>query len=129
MTRLRLLVALGCGAILSACGGSGNSGPVAGSLTVTYSSPNSDDGAVLFAIGGAQIDSVSLGAYTGYVRKVNTDSVVVVVAGHPVSGALVTFAVPDKNAAASYHARITQVAQRGTYAQRALTGYGVTVGP
>jgi hypothetical protein len=131
MTRLRLAAAATCGLLLAACSSSngGGTGPVAGSLSVTYSTPNADDGAVLLTLAGAEIDSVSFGSYVGYTRKVNADSVVVVVAGHLAAGTLVTFTVPDKNASASYHAHITQVAQRSTYAQRSLAGYSVSVGP
>lgn len=130
MKRLRLAAALAAGLVLSACGGGGGgTGPTAGSLAVTFSTPNADDGAVLMTISGAQIDSVSFGSYVGYSRKVNADSVVVVVAGHVAAGTLLTFAVPNTSAVSSYHAHILQVAQRSTYAQRALSGYGAVVGP
>lgn len=129
MKRLRLAAALAAGLVLSACGGGGGTGPTAGSLAVTFSTPNADDGAVLMTISGAEIDSVSFGSYVGYSRKVNADSVVVVVAGHVAAGTLLTFAVPNTGAVSSYHAHIVQVAQRSTYAQRSLSGYGAVVGP
>ena len=64
----------------------------------------------------------------GYSRiSSNGDTAMIVVAGTVHGGVVARLSVPDTRAFASYAATVLQVAQAGTYAQRALSGYSVAV--
>ena len=131
MSRLRMLLALGAGLVLAGCGssGGGGTGPVAGTLYVTFPTPHADDGAVLVKVTGAAVTAVTVDtALKGYSRiSTNGDTAMIVVAGTVHSGIVARLSVPDTKAFASYSASVLQVAQASTYAQRALAGYSAAV--
>jgi hypothetical protein len=126
LTRGALVLA----AILTAACGSGdsNSGPVAGTLQVTLTSPNTDDGAVMFQVNG-DIDSAT--APAGLTLYEATPSATVlrgIVTGPITSGSsLLTLHVPDVGKASSYTTQVLQVSATGSYAQRAVGGYTLQV--
>lgn len=101
--------------------------PGSGRLTVNLTSPNSSDGAILLELRGANIHAVAL-AHSGW--KLFADSsgsaLRIVVAGNLASGSLLTFQVPDVNAAASYSATIIDVADAQN-SLRAKTGYSLGI--
>ena len=130
MTVRTLVLALLGG--LAAAGCDGNEGPTAGELEVRLASPNTDDRAILLRIGGPQT-AVTVPAGSSYrvlVAPLAGDTVRVVViapqGAHLTAGALLTLSVPDTRQVASYAARALDVAST-TYAQRAVTGYVLTV--
>lgn len=131
MRRLRIILAIGAGAALAGCSGSGSggTGPTAGTLYVTYSTPHTDDGALLVKVTGPAVTSVTIDtALKGYSRiSTNGDTAMIVVAGTVHSGIVARLSVPDTKAFASYSASVLQVAQTSTYAQRALSGYSAAV--
>jgi len=125
--RARVLVALAL-AIAVAC--SDSTGPVAGSLTVSLTTPNSglDEGLLLVVASPTAPSAVqATGAlalwHTAPPRTVDT----VAVTGTLSSGPLLTLSVGDVNQSSHYHAQLIQVAAAGTHALRALTGYAVAV--
>jgi hypothetical protein len=131
MRRLRIVLALGAGLVVAGCsgGGGGGTGPTAGTLYVTYTTPNSDDGALLVKVIGPAVTSVAIDtSLKGYSRiSTNGDTAMIVVAGTVHSGIVARLSVPDTRAFASYGASVLQVAQASTYAQRGLSGYSVAV--
>ena len=126
------ILLLAIGGLAAGCGGSsggGNTGPVAGTLFVTYTTPNADDGAVLVKVTGPAVNSVTIDTTLhGFSRiSTNGDTAMIVVAGTVHSGVVARLAVPDTRAYATYSASVVQVAQSATYAVRALAGYSVAV--
>jgi hypothetical protein len=131
MRTLKFLGVLALGLAISNCGGGNDSGgpsPVPGFLKVVLTTPNADDGAFLVKVQGGTIDSVvggaavASGSYT-----IQPTFTRFVVAGNLVAGVIAKIHVPDVADHAAYTATIEQVAVRNTFAQRALTGYGLTV--
>ena len=117
--------------VLAACSG-GSSTPMAsttaGPLDLVLSSPNADDGALLIEVSGAPVDSVT--AASGYVVYAGAPGGAarrIIVQGTIAAGPVARIWVPDATASAAYHATVLQAAARGTYAQRALGGYGIAV--
>ena len=126
--------ALGAAALalaLAGCSKDGPTEPAGGALTVSLTTPNAGDGAVLLTVGGGQIDSVTAVRaadeiyHTGPTQGVG--SVRVLVRGAIAAGPLVRVWVPDRGAVGSYYVLIEQAAAAGTYAQRAVSGYAATV--
>lgn len=117
-----LLVAVGCS------GGDDSSGPVAGQLRVVITSPNADDGAVMFQVTGV-IDSVAAPAgLTVYQSAPGSNVLRALVTGDISTGSnLLTLYVPDVGRASSYSTQVLQVAAVGTYAQRPAGAYTLTV--
>lgn len=103
-------------------------GPTAGTLSVTLTTPNVDDGAILFELNGPDISAVSVTVPAHYTH-VRQDGVTltVVVVGDIESGLIVGFDVPDISAVASYTAIVTQVADRTNELRSDLAGYDLTV--
>ena len=117
----------------TACGdddptGPGNGGPTAGTLTVTLVTPNADDGAILFTVNGPDMTQIAAGDAALYFRHAQDGATVTgVVAGDVAGGALLTFRVPDIDAAGSYSAVIQQVADRDNELRGSLAGYSLSV--
>ena len=122
------LVALLVG--VAACGGGddGPSGPVAGPLRVVVTSPNADDGAVMFQVTGV-VDSVVVPAGLTLYQSVPGPNVIrAIVTGNISSGSnLLTLYVADVSKASSITTQVLQVAARVTYAQRPAGTYSLTV--
>lgn len=133
MPSRRILLALALGAFVSACGssgsGGGNTGPSAGTLYVTYSTPNTDDGALLVKVTGGAVTAVAIDtSLKGFSRvSANGDTTMIVVAGAVKSGVVAKLSVPDTRAVLAYSGTVLQVAQAATYAQRTVVGRSVVV--
>ena len=119
-----LLVAAGCGG----SDDGGPTGPVAGPLRVVLTSPNTDDGAVMFQVTGV-VDSVAVPAGFTLHQSVPGPNVLrVIVTGNISSGSnLLTLYVADVGKASSITTQVMQVAARATYAQRPAGAYTLTV--
>jgi len=104
--------------------------PTPGWVAVRLTSPNTDDGGMLFTVGGAAIDSVRSSFPDRYFRKESATSWRVLIGGSLATGSAVAeIFVPDTRTLAGYSATILQVAQRvPPFGQRLVTGYGVTIG-
>lgn len=126
LTRGALLLAA---MVTAACGGSDSGpGPVAGTLQVSLTSPNTDDGAVMLQVTG-DIDSVTTPAgLTLYEATPSATVVRAIVTGSIASGgSVLTLHVPDVGKASSYTTQLLQVSARGTYVQRPVGGYTLQV--
>ena len=123
-----LVLALGLVAGIACSDDETPAGPTAGTLSVTLTTPNVDDGAILFEVTGPDIVSVTVTVpehYTHVGRDGNTLTIVIV--GDIESGLLVGFDVPDVGDVASYSATMTEVADRANELRNNLTGYDLTV--
>jgi hypothetical protein len=112
---------------LSGC--SNSTGPTAGALNVSLSSPNTDDGAVLLTISGGPVDSVEAVGYALYTAGVGLQTLRVIVTGDIGPGPVARIHIPDSRQASRYSATIGQVAARVTYAQRDPAPYSVSLLP
>ncbi|HSE67445.1 MAG TPA: hypothetical protein VLB12_10680 [Gemmatimonadales bacterium] len=92
-----------------------------GVLDVVLTTPNTDDGALLFTIGGA-VDSVQGSGYVTFATASPTGARVVVT-GDLAGGVIARLYVPDVSASDQYLPQLIEVAQRGTYTLRAPTTY------
>jgi len=117
------LLTLGC----SGGDDGGPAGPVAGPLNVVLTSPNTDDGAVMFQVTGV-VDSVIVPAgVTAWQSEPGSNVLRAVVTGNLASGStLLTLRVPDVAKASSYALQVLQVASE-TYAQRPVGAYSITL--
>jgi hypothetical protein len=117
-----LVVASGCS------GDSGPTGPVAGALRVVITSPNTDDGAVMFQVTGI-VDSVAAPAGMTLYQSVPGPNVIRAIAtGTITSGSnLLTLYVADIGKASSITTQVLQVAAQGTYEQRPAGVYSLQV--
>lgn len=107
-----------------------SSAPRQGTLNLRLTTPNADDGAILFTVHGPPIDTV-LAANTGlrlFTRRADDSTLVGALVGGVASGTVVTLKVGDANGAA-YTAGVTQVADRNSELRASLDGYGLTVAP
>lgn len=117
-----LVVASGCS------GDSGPTGPVAGALRVVITSPNTDDGAVMFQVTGI-VDSVAAPAGMTLYQSVPGPNVIRAIAtGTITSGSnLLTLYVADVGKASSITTQVLQVAAQNTYEQRPAGVYSLQV--
>ena len=115
--------------VQGACGGAGAdkiSVPLAipGTITAVLTTPNSNDGAILFEVKGGTIDSVTSAGFPVQASAGSTATVIVV--GTLTTGiAIAKLWVPNINAISSYSAIVTQAAAR-SYAQQTVSSYKVT---
>ncbi len=98
-----------------------------GVLHVRLSTPNMDDGGVLFTVSGGAIDSVQERAFPLYSLRLSQDRWRLLVVGELATGIVADIWVPDVTRVDAYSATVEQVAARATYAQRTLDGYSVRV--
>ncbi len=106
--------------------------PVPGTLVVSLTTPNADDGAVAITVSGEGMTNVAAGSpsYAIFTRSPSPSLLKAAVVGGITGGALLSFDVPDLAKADRYHAAISEVADRGNALRGLpLTGYSVTVVP
>ncbi|MGH7537882.1 MAG: hypothetical protein ACREMF_04560 [Gemmatimonadales bacterium] len=128
----RKLWILAAAALLLAGTDCGDSGSPAqpGTLRVSLTTPNTDDGAILFEVSGPAIDTMAPvnASYRLFTRRIGTTTVRAVLAGPVASGTVATLEVPDVGAAGSYTATVTEVVDRQNQL-RPLSGYQLQVAP
>jgi hypothetical protein len=114
----------------TACGDSGSPAQP-GTLRVSLTTPNIDDGAILFEVSGPAIDTITAvnASYRLFTRRIGNTTVRVVLAGAVASGTVAVFEVPDVDAAGSYTATLTEVADRQNQLRLQLNGYQLQVAP
>ncbi len=118
------------------CGGGGDNGtgpgpgptpPDPGFLRVNLTTPNANDGAILFTLSGGVVDSLQASGFTLFSTGAGTSNARMIVAGTISGGTVASFWVPDRNNLTSYTAGLLQAAARGTYEQQALGSYGLAI--
>ena len=126
--RRRTLLALASVLLLDACSSETATapavpvGPTAGWLTVQFTTPRTDDGAVQLSIAGPAIDSVKILTYDGFESHTATQADLVAT-GTITSGDLVRIHVPDLSKTTQYRASVSAAAARDSYALQDLAGY------
>jgi len=129
MTRLRgwLLVAVALGGVGSC---SESSGPVAGLLTVSLTTPNAGaDNAILFSVAGPQaLTSVTAARGLRVFAQPLAPSTNFAVTGTLTNGAVVTIGVADTRKPSQYAVTVQAVAAQD-FQLRPLSGYSLTVSP
>ncbi|MCH7874738.1 MAG: hypothetical protein IH965_05510 [Gemmatimonadetes bacterium] len=128
----RLLTATAAICVLIGAGiscGDSTEPPVAGAVTVSLVTPNTDDGAVAVTITGPGLNAlVSVTtSYEVFWRLVSETEVRALVFGNLTAGPLVTVNVSDLNQLASIAGAVTEVAQRNDELRSDLSGYAITV--
>jgi hypothetical protein len=129
--RFGLALALGATvglSLLPSCA-SEPAGPTGGVLTVTLTTPNSDDGAVLFTLSGGPVDSVEAVGHSVYSARIDANTLRVIVTGTLGPGPVARIRIPDQQQVSGYGAMVNQVAARTTYQQRDPGGYSLTLAP
>jgi hypothetical protein len=126
-------VLLLAGTLLASCGDGSPSEPapappIPGWLKVRMTSPQQDDGGILFALSGGPIESVR----TSYPELLTSEGALppkrVLVVGDLTSGSVVAeILVPDVRKVADYRATVEQVASRASFQQRGTPDYRLTV--
>ena len=111
-----------------ACG-EGTTAPVPGTLVVSVTTPNSDDGAMLFTVEGGGIGKPTAvsSSHVLFFRATGTTSLTAVVVGNIAAGPLLSFEAPDVGLASSYTTTITEVAARDNALRPSLSGYTLSV--
>ena len=102
----RQLVPLALLSLAAACGDggpTGPAGPVPGVLKIALTTPNADDGALLFTVSGGRISTVDAAAagYQIYTAQPDTLTTRILVTGDIGAGEVVRIHVPDTRSACS----------------------------
>ncbi|NIM52496.1 MAG: hypothetical protein GTN62_14290 [Gemmatimonadales bacterium] len=100
-----------------------------GRVTVVLSTPNTNDGAVLFTLSGGVIDSLtpSSSRFTLFSVETDINTLRAIVAGDLADGAVAVFWMPDRRTIAAYSATVQQAAARSTYQQQDIGSYRLTI--
>ncbi len=129
MIRLRRILAATAVALVVACKGD-STGPVAGTLKVNLTTPNSGaDGAVMLVL-SSPVAPTSVAAGAGLAlwgAPVTSTSAKLVLTGTLTTGTVMTLNVDDINKVAQYTVSLQQVAASSGFGLRALAGYSATV--
>jgi hypothetical protein len=120
-------ITLICLVFLVLVGCSNSTGPTAGSLEMTFSAQQANEGAVLLVVSGGPVDSVESLGYPIYSARLGGDTLKLIVTGQLSSGPLARLHIPDSRRASTYNTRVAQVASRGTYVLKDLAGYAVSL--
>lgn len=108
------------------CSGEAPTGSAGRSLVIRLETPHQDDGAVLFDVAGPAIDSITGDPARVFVHTTNQGATVIA-AGSIQRGPLVRVWSRQADQPARFSATIRQVAARGSYAQRPIDAYRLTV--
>jgi hypothetical protein len=132
MRHLRILALVATVGFVANCGGGGGGGgggPEPGFLNLTLSTPNANDGAVLFRVVGGTVEDVLAGAMVQDGSFTIQPSLTrIVVAGNIVDGVVAQIEVPDIADVANYSVVMEQATIRtAPWTQQSLTGYSIAV--
>jgi hypothetical protein len=116
------------------CGDSGPSGPgpdpdpVPGWLKVRLTTPNADDGGIMFTVSGVQIDSIRSSYSDFFTAELGPSSFRIIVAGSLSNGGVVAeILVPDVASVGGYTVVVDEVAARDSYEQRPAASVSLAV--
>ena len=109
--------------------GSGGTDPTAGTLTVSLTTPNADDGAIRFTLTGPFVTTPRAASadHLVFTRQRSPQELDVMVLGDLGSEAILILPVRDTHNAPDYQVTITQVATRTNALRTDLTGYSTRV--
>lgn len=98
-------------------------------LRLVLATPHADDGALLFTLAGGAVDSVTAPGAKLHLAPASATPRRVLLRGALAAGEVARVWLPPGADAARYQVTLEQVAARGSYAQRALPGYTLTLAP
>jgi len=102
--------------------------PGSGTVSVTFTTPRTDDGAILFELRGPSIHAVTPASTNLQFHIDSSGSPIRGVAlGVINSGVLLTFTISDTTAISSYSATIVDVADRQNALRSTLAGYALRI--
>lgn len=109
--------------------GSGDTDPTAGTLTVSLTTPHTDDGAIRFTLTGPFVTTPRAASpgHLVFTRQRSPQELDVVVVGDLQSEAILILPVRDTRTAPDYQIVITEVATRTSALRTDLSGYGTQV--
>ena len=110
-------------ALLASCSG-GATAPVGGTLRLEFSSPNGDDGAVLFTITGGRVESIDGSDHSVFSARPHPSTLRVILTGTLSSGTIALIRIPDRDQASHYSVTLDEVAS-SDHLQRDLAGYTI----
>ena len=97
-----------------------------GLLTISLTTPNTNDGALFFTVSGGAFDSLT-SSFNMFTTANASNSQSAIITGSITGGAVATFWVLERDNASSYTATVQQAAVRSTYAQQSTTGYSLSI--
>lgn len=116
-----------------ACGGGGDTveppAPDPGPVKLILSTPNVNDGALLVAVTGGTVSSVSAQGYQTASTVPGGGGVTLIIRGSIADGNVAQITLPDRKHLADYTATVKQAADRSSYQQQNLAGYSITLVP
>jgi hypothetical protein len=114
-------------ALVEGCG-SEHDAAVPRALNLVLTTPNTDDGGVVVTVAGGPVDSArGLSGYRAQGLPGDDHVYRIVVTGALHSGPVAQIWIPDRDRAGDYSAQVGQAAAAGSYAQRDVAGYAMTV--
>lgn len=127
--RSALMIAGALALVSTTCNDSPTEGsaPVKGYLEITMTTPANDDGGIMLIVTGGVVDSARSSYPNVLSRSESASSARIIVGGNLTSGKIAEIWVPDTRKVAQYTASVLEVAARGTFVQRSIGGYSVTV--
>jgi hypothetical protein len=129
-TRLLALAAAIGMTVVVACSQNDGVGPQIadpGFVSVRLTSPNGDDGALRFIIAGGPVDSLRASGATLYSASTGQNARRVIVAGNIQPSSVALFWLSDRHVLDNYTVTLEEVAASGTFAQRSLQDYSLTL--
>lgn len=102
--------------------------PRAGSVTVSLTTPNADDGVVLLALFGPGFTNLkpASASYRVYSLAASPTEIRILVVGDLSTGALLSLDIDDPARIAEYHGTVIQAASRDDIAHTVSTDYDLT---
>jgi hypothetical protein len=108
--------------------GCGDPAPEPGTLSLRLTTPNPDDGALLFELNGPEISNpVAGGTLQLFTNVTGATQLRAALIGSLTAGTVMTFTVPNIHASGSYTATILEVAVLDNRLRTSTAGYKLTV--
>ena len=125
----RFIAAIAIVALAGLADCKGDSPPTPGTVTVSFHSPNSDDGAATFVLTGPGIRDAQAASstYKVYWRVVSATEVRFLVVGDLTSGVVATATIDDLTKVGQYQGSVIEVASRTDAVRPSVSGYSITV--
>lgn len=119
--------ALATAGLALGCGGEEVIPPVPGNIVVSFFTPNSTDGAVLFTVTGPGLTNLAPASSSAriFTRLVAAREVRVIVVGNLGNGPLFTMDVPNTNDLSAFSAMVNQVADLDDDLRESLADYRI----
>jgi hypothetical protein len=103
--------------------------PTPGTVTVSFQSPNTDDGAVLLTLTGPGIQGVQPASsnYKAYWRVVSATEARLLVVGNITNGVVATLTIDDLSKVKEYAGTLIEVASRSDAVRASVAGYSISI--